>query len=162
MILESGWECKDPTSLSKNHHRIIEWLRLKGTLKIIELQPPCNGQVATHEIRLPRAPSSLALNTPGMGHPQLLWETLSIHCPKFTGCILLTGKLTSSCYYPVKYSPAKNPQLQVIREIFSGQLTAFSQSWGTQSCNILLIASITFFISSNPAWWLLSLTFIRL
>jgi len=71
-----------------------------------------------------------------MGHPQLLWETLSIHCPKFTGCILLTGKLTSSCYYPVKYSPAKNPQLQVIRkvfsevirEVFSGQLTAFSQS----------------------------------
>ena len=26
------------------NHRIIEWLRLEGTSKTIELQPPCWGQ----------------------------------------------------------------------------------------------------------------------
>ena len=41
---------------------ITERLRLEGTLKIIELQPPAMGRAATHQIRLPRAPSKLALN----------------------------------------------------------------------------------------------------
>lgn len=28
-----------------NYHRSIEWLGLEGTLKIIELQPPCHPSV---------------------------------------------------------------------------------------------------------------------
>jgi len=36
---------------------------LEGTLKIIQFQPPAVGKVASHEVRLPRAPSNLALNT---------------------------------------------------------------------------------------------------
>ena len=38
---------------------IIEWLRLEGTLKIIQFQPSAMGRAATHQIRLPRAPSNL-------------------------------------------------------------------------------------------------------
>lgn len=37
-------------------HRILEWLRLGGTLEHIQAQ--C-GQVATHQMRLPSAPSKL-------------------------------------------------------------------------------------------------------
>jgi len=50
-------------------HRIAEWLRLEGSLKIIQFQPHCLeqgchplDQVATQHIRLPRAPSILVLN----------------------------------------------------------------------------------------------------
>ena len=41
---------------------IIEWLRLEGTLKIIQFQPSAMGRAATHQIRLPRAPFNLTLN----------------------------------------------------------------------------------------------------
>jgi len=44
------------------HNRIIEWFRLEGTLKIIELQAPCHRLLGTHQISLLRAPSNLALN----------------------------------------------------------------------------------------------------
>lgn len=43
-------------------HRAIKWLKLEGTFKIIYLQPPAVGRIATHLIRLPRGPSNLALN----------------------------------------------------------------------------------------------------
>jgi len=46
--------------------RIIEWLELKGTSKTIQFQPPAMHRVAnhyiSHQLRLHRAPSSLALN----------------------------------------------------------------------------------------------------
>ena len=44
-------------------HRTIEWLWLEGSLEITELQTPCHGLIATHQFRLSRAPSILALNT---------------------------------------------------------------------------------------------------
>jgi len=44
-------------------HRIIELLRLEGTLKTIWLQSPAMGRAATYQIRLPRDPHSLALGT---------------------------------------------------------------------------------------------------
>lgn len=38
------------------------------------------GRVSKHQLRLPRLPSNLALITPGIGHPQLLWTSVSV-CP---------------------------------------------------------------------------------
>jgi len=49
-----------PAAFHRN--RIIEWLGLEGTLKITELQTPAMGRVANHYIRLPRAPTNLALH----------------------------------------------------------------------------------------------------
>jgi len=46
---------------SKNH-KIMEWFRLERISKIIQFQPPDTGRADTHQIRLPRAPSSLALS----------------------------------------------------------------------------------------------------
>ena len=37
------------------NHRVTEWLRLEGTLKIIHSQPHALGRAATLQIRLPRA-----------------------------------------------------------------------------------------------------------
>ena len=42
---------------------VIGQLRLKETLKTVELQPPAVGRAATHQLRLPRAPSSVALSS---------------------------------------------------------------------------------------------------
>ena len=47
----------------------IEWLRLEGTLKPIQFQPPAVGRAATQQLRLPRAPSNLALSTSRGGTP---------------------------------------------------------------------------------------------
>jgi len=55
------------------YHRITAWLGLEGTLKIIELQLLCRGLVAHHQLRLPRAPSSLALSISRDGAPAALW-----------------------------------------------------------------------------------------
>ena len=41
----------------------IEQLGLEGTSMIIQFQPPAMGRDATHYTRLPRASSSLVLNT---------------------------------------------------------------------------------------------------
>ena len=49
--------------------RVIEWLRLEGTLKIIKLQKLAVGRVAAHHLRPPRAPSSLALSASRDGAP---------------------------------------------------------------------------------------------
>ena len=62
--------------------RIIEWLRLEGTLKITQFQPPAMGRAAPHQLRLPRAPSNLALSASRDGAPQLLWAAVPApHCP---------------------------------------------------------------------------------
>ena len=58
------------------NHKSTEWLGLEGTLKSTQFQPPVMGRAATQQLRLPRAPCNLALNTPGMGHPQLLWAAV--------------------------------------------------------------------------------------
>ena len=54
----------------------MEWLGLEGTLKTIQFQPPAMGRIATHQIRLPRAPSSLALSTSKDGAPTALWAAV--------------------------------------------------------------------------------------
>jgi len=51
------------------YHKIIEWLELEGTTKAIQFQS--HGQVATHQIRLPRASPSLALNASKDGASKL-------------------------------------------------------------------------------------------
>lgn len=48
------------------YHRIIEWSELERTLKTIKLKP-LPWLVALRQIRLPRAPASLALGTSGDG-----------------------------------------------------------------------------------------------
>ena len=50
------------TSQNSGNCRIIEWHMLERTLKIIKLQPPAMGRVATHQLRWPGAPFCLALN----------------------------------------------------------------------------------------------------
>ena len=47
---------------------MIEWLKLEGNLEIIQLQPPAMG-AAPHQLRLPRAPSNLALSASRDGAP---------------------------------------------------------------------------------------------
>ena len=42
--------------------RVTEWLGLEGTLEPTHFQTPAMGRAATHQIRLPNAPSNLALN----------------------------------------------------------------------------------------------------
>ena len=63
------------------YSRITGWLGLKGTLKPSQLQRPVMGRVATHQTRLPRAPSNLALNTSEDGAPTAflgsLWQCLN-------------------------------------------------------------------------------------
>jgi len=54
--------CQKCLEMPSYDHRITEWFRLKGTLKLTQFQLPC-GLIASHQIRLPRAPSSLALGT---------------------------------------------------------------------------------------------------
>lgn len=50
----------------------IEWLELGGTLKPIQFQPPCHGQ-----IRLLKAPSTEWLNNGWLSLSHLLWATCS-------------------------------------------------------------------------------------
>ena len=43
---------------------------------------PIVGRAAPHQLRLPRAPSNLALSASRDGAPQLLWAAVSaLHCP---------------------------------------------------------------------------------
>ena len=44
-------------------HRILEWLGLEETLKVVLFQHTHVDRAAIHRIRLPRAPSNLALRT---------------------------------------------------------------------------------------------------
>jgi len=52
-------------------YRTMEWLRLEGTLKPTQHQPAAMGRAATHQLRLPRATSNLALSTSRDGALQL-------------------------------------------------------------------------------------------
>jgi len=62
---------------------IIEWFWMEGTLRTIEFQTPSLGSDVPQQLRLPRAPSNMALNTPSDGA-----STASLH----TLCQCLTGK----------------------------------------------------------------------
>ena len=46
-------------------------------LKTTQPQPQAMGRAVAHQLRLPRAPSDLALNASWDGAPQLLWTTCS-------------------------------------------------------------------------------------
>lgn len=51
--------------ISQNHG--TEWGRLEGTLQTTQFQTPSMGRDATHQVRLARASSSLALTPQGWG-----------------------------------------------------------------------------------------------
>ena len=55
---------------------LIEWLRLEGTSQPTQPPPPAVGRAAPHQLRLPRAPSNLALSASRDGAPQLLLQLL--------------------------------------------------------------------------------------
>ena len=89
---------------SKQHsgnQRIIDWLRLEGTLKPTQFQLPAVGRGTAHPIRLPRAPSSLALNTSRSGTSTASldklflcsWEHLLVNWPWDLSCISLKRSL---------------------------------------------------------------------
>lgn len=59
------------------YHIIIEWFGLKEALKVIYFQAPAMDLAATHKIKLPRAPFSLAFST-SREHPWLLWAIYSV------------------------------------------------------------------------------------
>jgi len=50
-----------------------------GDLKDHPIPAPCHGH--PHQLRLPKIPSSLALSTSGMEHPQLLWAACARASP---------------------------------------------------------------------------------
>jgi len=54
-------------ALCSTNNRITEWVRLETNLKSIQFQPQAMGRVAIHQIRLPMAPSNLALSTSRLG-----------------------------------------------------------------------------------------------
>jgi len=47
-------------------------------LKAHPVPTPCHGLAAPHQLRLPRAPSNLALSTSRDGHSQLLWAAVPV------------------------------------------------------------------------------------
>ena len=49
-------------AVAELHYRIIEWLGLEGTSRIIKLQPPCCMQSCQSPYISPGCPSNLALN----------------------------------------------------------------------------------------------------
>jgi len=54
----------------------------EGTLKIAHFQPLCHGLAAPHQLRLPRAPSNLALSISKDEAPTALWAAVSgTHLP---------------------------------------------------------------------------------
>ena len=61
----------------KMNCRIIEWVGLEVTLQPTEHQPHCCGLIAPHQTRVSRAHPTLPWSPSGMGHPQLLWATVS-------------------------------------------------------------------------------------
>jgi len=77
-----GCQFPQENTVGERAHRIIEWLRLEGTLKIIKLQSPFPwAGLPPHQIRLPRAPSSLALNSSRDGAPTALWAASASASP---------------------------------------------------------------------------------
>lgn len=53
----------------------MEWFRLEGILEVICFHPLAMGRVAIHQIRLPRDPSNLAMNTCRDGAPTARSDT---------------------------------------------------------------------------------------
>jgi len=53
-------------AISKSRLHLMEWFRLEGTSKITEFQPHCHGYGCPQQIKMPRAPFTPALGTPGM------------------------------------------------------------------------------------------------
>jgi len=52
-----------PTRSVQANHRIMEWFGLEGTLKLLWFQPPAMSRDVSHQPRVLRAPSNLALST---------------------------------------------------------------------------------------------------
>ena len=60
-----------------NTYRIIDWFGLEGTFKAHLIPtPPAMGRDTSHQTRLPKAPSSLALNTDRDGEHFLGWSIM--------------------------------------------------------------------------------------
>lgn len=59
-------------------HRIKEWLELERTLEIIQFQPSAVGQAATHQIRLPWAPSIWTLCISRDGASMAIWAVVPV------------------------------------------------------------------------------------
>ena len=76
-----AWEALQSSYLPTEHHysfmaschSITKWFGLEGILQTVGSNPPAMGRDPFHWIRLPQAPSNLALDTAGRGQPQLLW-----------------------------------------------------------------------------------------
>ena len=68
-------------SIIESYYRITGWFDLEGTSKPTHPNP-CRGQGCPPQLRLPRAPSNLALSASRDGAPQLLWADVPApHCP---------------------------------------------------------------------------------
>jgi len=66
--------------IPRYYHRITEWLR--WDYKAHSAPTPAMGTAAPHQLRLPRAPSKLALSISRDGAPQVLWAAVPApHCP---------------------------------------------------------------------------------
>ena len=79
-----------PTNKRLSIHLIIprttEWFGLEGTLKTIWFQPPAMGRDTSHQPRLPKALSSLALGTSRVRRcsiHQMVYEFLCKHTDNF-------------------------------------------------------------------------------
>ena len=57
---------------SQNHRMV----GLEGPSKLTQPQPPSIGRAAPQQLRVPRAPSNLALSASRDGSPQLLWAAV--------------------------------------------------------------------------------------
>jgi len=87
---------------------VIGQLRLEETLKTVELYPPAVGRAATHQLRLPRAPSNQALNTPKDGSSMAslgslfcltIFLSTALSIPSLASLQLLFGPPLTSCLY---------------------------------------------------------------
>ena len=59
--------------IESHNHRIV-WVG--GDFKALPAPTPCHGLVVPHQLRLPRAPSNLALSTSRDGSPTALWAAV--------------------------------------------------------------------------------------
>jgi len=91
--------------------RIIEWFGLEGTSEPT-YPNPCHGQGCPHQLRLPRAPSNLALSASRDGAPQLLWAAVPA---------------------PVESDPA---MLGGIKP-HSGETVRYATHWGHYHCSVM-------------------------
>ena len=120
--------------LFSQNHRIIEWLGLKETFKIIQFQPPVIGKDTSLQTKLLKAPSSLCLKGGGIhnltgkpapvSHPPHSKEFLPDIQPKPT---IFQLKAISPC--PVATCPYKKslPSFPVVPlQVLEGLLACVS------------------------------------